>query len=198
MTWEEPGRYRVATLHGSEIGGFMKSTRIRLAVVGVASFVLLVTVLPQIASSIGLRSLASRLDATTSCSSSGSSSGSSGSSSSSCSSSSSTPNLDGTATGTVTVTDVPHGVKIRYILVAACPITVVWTSGPTPPGCTLTESKRTLPYSIKLMAGEYTLHPGYIATTGSYIRVKTSSKPMVTILPQQTTTKDMTVKYRKP
>ena len=61
-------------------GGYIvKSPRARMAVVGVASFVLLVTVLPQIAGSIGLSSLASRLTATAGCSSSGSSNASSSS-----------------------------------------------------------------------------------------------------------------------
>jgi hypothetical protein len=178
----------------------MITKRVRLAVVGVASFVLLVTVLPQIASSIGLSSLANRLDASVSCSS-GSSSGSSASSSSSCSSSGSSSSglLDGTLQGTVTVKAVPSGVKIRHIYVYACPILTPWTSGNPPATCTLAESAKKSPsYDYaQLLAGEYTLHPGYISNKGSWTRVKASMNPMVTVLPGQTTIKDMTVNYHK-
>jgi hypothetical protein len=110
-----------------------------MTVVAVASFVLLVTVLPQIASSIGLSSLANRLDATSSCSSGvGSSSSvgsmSSSSSSSCCSSSSGSsssssssscgvtpPPATGGISGTINVTGVPGGVTIKAYTAEACP-----------------------------------------------------------------------------
>jgi hypothetical protein len=173
--------------------------RVRLAVVGVASFVLLVTVLPQIASSIGLSSLANRLDAASSCSSSGSSSASA-SSSSSCSSSSSSSSglLDGSLQGTVTVKGVPRNVKIKYIYVYACPVATPWTSGNPPATCAATQSaKKSSSYDFaQLLAGAYVLHPGYISNLGSWTRVKANKmNPLVTILPTQTTTKDMTVQY---
>ena len=63
--------------------------QVRLALIAVAGFVLLVTVLPQVASGIGLGALANRLDSATTCGSSGSSGSSGGSSPSSGSSGSS-------------------------------------------------------------------------------------------------------------
>ena len=51
-------------------GGSMKrwNQRVRLGVIAVASFVLLVTVLPQVASGLGLGPLANRLASSVSCS----------------------------------------------------------------------------------------------------------------------------------
>ncbi len=166
-----------------------------MAVVGVASFVLLVTVLPQIAGSIGLSSLANRLTATAGCSSSGSSSASS---SSGCSSSTTT--VYGAVQGTVTVKNVPAGAKIKEYVVTACPAATPWLSGSPPPLCVseATNAKHGNTYSIThLVPGLYTLYPGYVSKTSSYVRMKVSGKPTVTILPNQTTTKNMTVKYHK-
>ena len=82
--------------------------QVRFVMIAVAGFVLLVTVLPQVASGIGLGSLAHRLDSTTKCSGS---SGSSGSSSS----------CPGTISGTVTVTGAPTGFSPGVIGAGACP-----------------------------------------------------------------------------
>jgi hypothetical protein len=95
-----------------------KRNRIRTAVIALASFVMLLTVLPQIASALGLRQLADRLATTTSMScggGSGSGSGSSGSSS--------TCPKTGTVTGRVTVTGAPKGFTPAYTGAGACPDT---------------------------------------------------------------------------
>jgi len=101
--------------------------QVRFVMIAVAGFVLLVTVLPQVASGIGLGSLASRLDSTAKCSGS---SGSSGSSSSCCSGSSgsslgtgssSCGTGPGTISGTVTVTGAPAGFSPAVIGAGACP-----------------------------------------------------------------------------
>ena len=105
--------------------------RARMAVIAAASFVLLVTVLPQIGSSIGLTSLANRIVGSESCVGSGSS-GSSGSSSMCCSGSSSSSGVGGqssisgqcgmgTVTGTVTVTGAPKKFIPAYLGAGACP-----------------------------------------------------------------------------
>jgi hypothetical protein len=167
-----------------------------MAVVGVGSFVLLVTVLPQIASSLGLRSLANRLDVAASCSSSGSSA--SGSSSSSCSSSSTTPPVTGALSGTITVTGVPSNVKIKTYYVYACPEATPWTTGSPPATCSVAESaKKSNAYDFPaLTPGDYLLYPGYITKGGGgYVRMKTTQKPSVIVLPSQTVMKDMTLKY---
>jgi len=103
--------------------------QIRLGIIGVASFVLLVTVLPQVASGIGLGALAKRLDSTVGCSSSDSSGGSS---SSCCSSSSSSDSSDssgssssgcptGNVVGTIAVTGAPRRFSPPELGVGACP-----------------------------------------------------------------------------
>jgi len=105
--------------------------QIRLGIIALASFVLLVTVLPQVASGIGLGTLANRLDSTGGCSSSSGSSGSVPSSSSACCSSSSdssgssstcTPS-SGNVAGTVAVTGAPNRFNAPYLGVGACPDT---------------------------------------------------------------------------
>ncbi len=79
---------------------------IRLAVIAAASFVLLVTVLPQVASGIGLGPLAHRLATSAGCSSGGSSS---------------TCTPEGTVLGTVTVTGKPTRFVPGYRGAGACP-----------------------------------------------------------------------------
>jgi hypothetical protein len=107
----------------------MGRKQVRLGLIGVASFVLLITVLPQVASGLGLGALAKRLDTPAGCSSSGSS-GSSGSSSGSCCSSSgsfgsgssdSSGCPTGNVAGTIAVTGAPRGFIPPELGVGACP-----------------------------------------------------------------------------
>jgi len=92
--------------------------QIRIVLIAAAAFVLLVTVLPQVAAGIGLGSLAHRLDVTTNCSGS---SGSSGSGSSDSSGSSGCATGPGTVSGMVTVTGAPSGFAPALIGAGACP-----------------------------------------------------------------------------
>jgi hypothetical protein len=98
-----------------------------MAVIAAASFVLLVTVLPQIASGFGLTSLANRIVSSDSCVGS-SGSGSSGSSSTCCGSSSASSGSSGqcamgTVSGTVTVTGAPKKFTPAFLGAGACPAT---------------------------------------------------------------------------
>jgi hypothetical protein len=116
-------------------------TRGRVAVMAAASFVLLLVVLPPVASAIGLGSIVNRLESATTCSS-GSGSGStstpttvqsattpttqpaSSGSSSQCpsgSSGSSGPPAPGVVTGTVTITGAPAGFAPTFVGAGACP-----------------------------------------------------------------------------
>jgi hypothetical protein len=98
--------------------------RTRATVIALASFVLLVTVLPQIASGLGLTGLGDRLATTTAMSCSGSS-GSSTTSVSCCPGSSSLichPS-PGTVKGTVEVTGAPKGFSPAYMGAGGCPDT---------------------------------------------------------------------------
>ncbi len=79
---------------------------IRLAVIAAASFVLLVTVLPQVASGIGLGPLAHRLASSAGCSSGGTGS---------------TCGPEGTVLGTVTISGSPVGFHPAYEGAGACP-----------------------------------------------------------------------------
>ena len=90
----------------------MKAWRrqLRFGIIAFASFVLLVTVLPQVASAVGFGSLANRLAASVSCTG-----GSGSGSSSQC-----TP-APGTVTGTVTITGAPAGFVPPYSGAGACP-----------------------------------------------------------------------------
>ena len=92
--------------------------RIRIVLIAAAAFVLLVTVLPQVAAGIGLGGLAHRLDATTNCSGS---SGSSGSGSSDSSGSSGCSTGPGSVSGTVIVTGAPFGFAPAVFGAGACP-----------------------------------------------------------------------------
>jgi len=104
--------------------------QIRIGMVAVAAFVILVTVLPQVASGIGLGGLANRLSASTPCSGSSGGSGSSGSSGSSCcsggsgssnSGSSGCATGPGTVSGTVSLTGAPAGFSPGLLGAGACP-----------------------------------------------------------------------------
>ena len=137
-----------------------------MAIIAAASFVLLVTVLPQIGSSIGLTSLANRIVGNESCVGSGSS-GSSGSSSMCCSgssgssgSSSSTGQCGmGTVTGTVTVTGTPKKFTPAYLGAGACPTT-------TPPNEACSDPQ----YALATTNGVYrlSLSPGTWHVDGFY------------------------------
>jgi hypothetical protein len=96
--------------------------QVRFVMIAVAGFVLLVTVLPQVASGIGLGSLANRLDATINCSGSSGSSGSTdGSSSSDGSGSSGCNSGPGTVSGQVSVIGAPVGFYPGVLGGLACP-----------------------------------------------------------------------------
>ncbi len=97
---------------------------VRFGIIGAAGLVLLVTALPQVASGIGLTSLANRLDAAVTCSSGSGSGSGSGSccagSSASGSGSGSCVTGPGTVTGTVTVTGGPKGFSAAFSGAGAC------------------------------------------------------------------------------
>ncbi len=155
----------------------------RLAVIAAASCVLVVTVLPQVASGIGLGPLANRLASSGSCSSSGGGSGSS-----------STCSVQGTVTGTITVTGAPKGFVPAYKGAGACP-----DSGPAGMACAnpiyaLAGSSGT--YTLALtpgkwrMAGFYEMH----AYGGAFL----GSPRVVSIHANKTITVNVTTAYRKP
>jgi len=100
---------------------------VRIGMIAVAGLVLLVTAVPQVASGVGLSSLASRLASLSSCSSGPGSSGSSGSC---CSSGGGSASGSGgcatgpaTVTGTATVTGAPSGFVAPFVGAGACPFT---------------------------------------------------------------------------
>ena len=156
----------------------------RLAVIAGASFVLLVTVLPEVASAIGLGPLANRLASSSSCSSSGSSG----------SGSSSTCRPQGTVIGTVTVTGKPAGFVPAETGAGACP-----DSGPPGMVCAnpiYTLADRAGSYSLPLtvgkwrMAGFYEVHPYGGAFLGT--------SRVVTVSAGKKITEHVTAPYRKP
>ncbi len=180
--------------------------RARMAVVAVASFVLLVTVLPQIASSIGLTSLANRLVASQSCVGSSSSTMSSSSSSMCCSSSSSASSSSsvvgglssvcgspGIVTGSITVTGAPRGFQPAYEGAGACPDV-------GPPGQVCADPQYTLTsngtYRLSLAPGTWRLSGFY--ENGPYGGVFLGTAQVVTVTSGQTQTDNLTVPYRKP
>ncbi len=130
--------------------------RIRVAVIAAASFVLLVTVLPEVASGFGLRSLENRLGNTASmaCGSSGGSSGSSGSSST-------CPPEKGTVTGLVIVVGAPKAFHPAELGAEACPGSV---STPCSSPVSTVASNGT--YTLSLAAGSWTLF-GFYEITGA-------------------------------
>jgi len=164
----------------------------RLGVMAVASFVLLVTVLPEVASGIGLGSLGSRLASSSSCSTG--SSGSSGSGSSSgCSSGSGSGSGTGTVTGTVTVTGAPTGFVPTYSGAGACP------SG-GPPGVACANPVYSLAnggvYTLSLTTGTWTIS-GFYELNG-FGGVFLSTPQTVTVVAGGTVTQNFTVAYQKP
>ena len=190
--------------------------QIRLALIAVAGFVLLVTVLPQVASGIGLGALANRLDSSTTCGSSGSSgssgpttpttlSGSSGSSGSCCSGSSGSSGSSGgsgssgcdtgpgTVTGTVAVTGAPAGFTPSVVGAGACP-------EPDPGNALCSSPQYALAsggsYTLSLSPGSWVVWGFYEATFGSGAYL--GAPHVVTVPPGGTVVLDTTVPYAKP
>jgi hypothetical protein len=169
---------------GSGVGMKRWQRWTRLAVIAAASFVLLVTVLPQVASGIGLPSLGARLAATSSCSSG--SSGSSGiGSSGQCG--------PGTVTGSVTVTGAPTGFSPAYLGAGACP-----ASTPTGMACANPQYALALggKYSLSLAAGTWEVSGFY--ENGGLDGVFLSAAQFVTVPSGGTVTENFAVPYQSP
>jgi hypothetical protein len=134
--------------------------RMRVIVIAAASFVLLVTVLPEVASAFGLRSLENRLASTaaTSCSGSGSS-GSSGSSSS-------CAPKNGTVTGSVKIFGKPAGFHPAVLGAEACP-----GSASTPCANPVSTAAKKKAFTLSLAAGSWTLFGYYQITSGGAVFV---------------------------
>lgn len=176
---------------------------LRIGVIAVASFVLLVTVLPQVANAIGLGSLAHRLASTASCSSGSSGSGSSGSNSSTCcsgssgssgsGSSSGCSTGSGTVTGKISIMGAPKGFSPPYIGAGACPIT-----GPTETFCANPTYVLTTngAYSLSLSAGTWVIAGFYELAPygGAFI----GPSKTVTVSAGGTVTAHLTVPYAAP
>jgi hypothetical protein len=129
--------------------------RLRVALIAAASFVLLVTVLPELASGLGFRSLENRLAGTNAMGCSGSSGGSG--------SSSTCPPQQGTVTGSVFVIGGPKGFSPAVLGAEACP-----GSGSTTcanPVSTVAASNGA--YTLSLTAGSWTVFGFYEITSGS-------------------------------
>jgi hypothetical protein len=158
----------------------------RVIVIAAASFVLLVTVLPQVASGFGLNSLEHRLadTAATSCGSSGSGSGSSGSSSS-------CAPKNGTVTGSVKIFGKPAGFHPAVLGAQACPGSV--STPCSNPVSTLAKKKA---FSLSLAAGSWTLFGFYQITSGGAIFV--GAPAGVNVPAGGTINVNLTVFYVKP
>jgi hypothetical protein len=195
----------------------------RLGVIAVASFVLLVTVLPQLASGFGLGALANRLEnVTTSCSGSSGSSGSSGGSASSGSSGSSgsstpitptpttviagssgssgsgsssqcAPPPNGTVTGTVTVTGAPAGFEPAYEGIGLCSTADSVSGSCTDPIDGLAENGV---YTLSLAPGSYSGSGFY--ENNAYGGAFLGTGQTITIVSGQTLTLNLTVPYKAP
>jgi hypothetical protein len=163
--------------------------RARVVVIAAASFVLLVTVLPEVASGFGLRSLENRLtsSAATSCSGSGSGSGSSAGSGSS------SKCGNGTVNGTVIVVGRPTGFHPAVLGAEACPGSV--STPCSSPVSTVGSSKGA--YSLSLAAGTWTLFGFYQITAGGAVFV---GSPAVEMVPAGgiINNANLTVFYAKP
>jgi hypothetical protein len=154
----------------------------RLGVIGVASFVLLVTVLPQVASGLGLGPLAKRLASPAPCSSGSLGAGSS----SQC-----TP--VGTVTGKVTVTGKPAGFVPAYLGAGACP-----DSGPAGMACAnpVYALATNGTYSLSLTAGKWRVDGFYEVNALGGVFLGTSQ--VVAVKANAKVTKNFTVTYQKP
>ncbi len=159
--------------------------RMRLGIIAVASFILLVTVLPQVASSIGLDSLGARL------ANSGSCSGSSGSSVSG--SSSSCPPGKGTVGGTLTVTGAPKGFMPPYSGAGACPASDPALQLCAEPVYALASEGK---YTLSLTAGSWRIDGFYeLAAFGGAFLGTTRT---VTVSAGTSITENLTVPYHRP
>jgi hypothetical protein len=171
--------------------------RARTAVIAVASFVLLITVLPQIASGFGLTSLANRIVGSESCV--GTSSGSSGGSSMCCSGSSGSSGSSqcsgtGTVTGTVTVTGAPKRFSPAYLGAGACPVS-------SPPGQVCSDPQYALAssdgvYTLSLAVGTWRMSGFY--ENNAYGGAFLGPAQTVTVTAGGTIQADLSVPYEKP
>jgi len=157
---------------------------VRLGLIAGASFVLLVTVLPQVASGIGLHALGARLAASSTCSGGSGGSGS-GSSSSQC--------PGGSVTGTVTIVGAPAGFTPAFIGAGACPAS-------TPSGVACANPVYALAigssYSLSLPAGDWELS-GFYENNG-YGGVFLSAPKKVTVPSGGSVTANFVVQYQGP
>lgn len=160
-------------------GGLQMKRWMRLAIIGASSFVLLVTVLPQVASGLGLGSLATRLASSASCS------GTLGSSQ--C-------GPQGTLTGSVTITGAPSGFKTAEVGVGACPDTSNGALACANPSFVFSANKKT--YSLDLGVGRWRVGGFYELRTfgGAFI----GPSAVVTVTAKAKTTKSFTVPYQVP
>lgn len=179
----------------------------RLGVIAVASFVLLVTVLPQLASGFGLGALANRLESVTSgCSGSSGSSGSSGGSvpvttvtpttvgsSGSGSSSQCPPPAPGTVTGTVTITGAPAGFVPAYEGFGGCPSAGIVGKGCSDPVDALASNGV---YTLSLAPGSYSGSGFY--ELNAYGGAFLGAGHTITITSGKTITLNLTVPYKAP
>ncbi len=169
--------------------------RARMAIIAAASFVLLVTVVPQIASGFGLTSLANRIVGSESCvgsSSSGSSSSSMCCGSSSGSSSSSGQCGMGTVTGTVTVTGAPKNFRPAYIGAGACPASTPGKKTCANPVYDLTSNGV---YTLSLAPGTWRVDGFY--ENNAYGGAFLGSAQTVTVIAGETVQQNLTVPYEK-
>jgi hypothetical protein len=182
--------------------------QVRFGIIAVAGFVLLVTVLPQVASGIGLGSLANRLDSAAACSGSSGSSGGSGSGSSggSCctgssdsggsgsgSGSSQCNTGPGTVTGNVVVSGAPKSFFPSAIGAGACASTGTITTLCADPIFAL-QSDGT--YSLSLDPGDWVVYGFYENSLfgGAFL-----SKPqVVTVTSGGTVVVNAVVPFAKP
>jgi len=161
----------------------MKSWKqwIRLAVIGGASFVLLVTVLPQVASGLGFGPLAKRLATSVPCSS-----GAPAASSSVCA-------PVGTVTGKVTITGAPKGFSPGEVGAGACPDTTKTAMACAQPVYDLAGDGV---YSLSLTAGKWLVDGFY--ETRAFGGVFLGTAVVVTVKADAKSTRNFTVAYRKP
>jgi hypothetical protein len=153
---------------------------IRLGLIAAASFVLLVTVLPQVASGIGLRAVGARLAASVSCSGS-----SGGSSSSQCG--------PGTVTGSVTIAGAPAGFTPAFLGAGACPAGTTTGVACADPQYTLAEGGS---YSLSLTPGSWEVS-GFYENNG-FGGVFLSPPTVVTVPSGGTVTANFVVTYQAP
>jgi hypothetical protein len=168
---------------------------VRFAVIALASFALLVTALPQVASAVGLGSLATRLGSASSCSSG---SGVSGGSSACCGSSggissSSCTSGEGTVTGKVRVTGAPKGFVATFSGAGACPDTGTVDMLCANPIYALADGGS---YSLSLASGTWVVDGFYEinAFGGAFLGTPT----VVTVTPGGSAVRNFAVPYVAP